>query len=204
MPSAQILEKKKQVVSEIIDKLKSASAGVFVNYCGLTVEEDTELRRKFREVGVEYKVIKNTLTRFAANEVGFEALDPILNGPTALAISDNDPIAPAKVIGEFAKKHEDLVIKAGFMDGALISIDEIKALAEIPSKEILISKIMGSLQSPISGLARLLNTIVTDGVEIADLIAKKAGEAAPAEEVAPVEEASEAAPAEEAVSTEEK
>ncbi len=191
MPSTQILEQKKQLVNEMVEKFKSASAGVFVDYCGLTVEEDTELRRKFREAGVEYKVVKNTLTSRAAKEVGLEALDPILNGPTALAMSVDNPVAPAKIIAEFAKKHEALEVKAGFMDGAVMSIDEVNVLAATPTREELLAKMMGSMKSPISGLVRLLNTIVEGGVEMVDLAANKAAEAAPAEEAteAPAEEA---------------
>ena len=191
MPSTQILEQKKQVVNEMVEKFKAASAGVFVDYRGLTVEEDTELRRKFREAGVEYKVVKNTLTSRAAKEVGLEALDPILNGPTALAMSVDNPVAPAKIIAEFAKKHEALEVKAGFMDGAVMSVAEVNTLAATPSREELLAKMMGSMKSPISGLVRLLNTIVEGGVEMVDLAAKKAAEAAPAEEAteAPAEEA---------------
>ena len=191
MPSTQILEQKKLVVNEMVEKFKAASAGVFVDYRGLTVEEDTELRRKFREAGVEYKVVKNTLTSRAAKEVGLEALDPILNGPTALAMSVDNPVAPAKIIAEFAKKHEALEVKAGFMDGAVMSIDEVKTLAATPTREELLAKMMGSMKSPISGLVRLLNTIVEGGVEMVDLAANKAAEAAPAEEAteAPAEEA---------------
>ncbi len=203
MPSTQILEQKKQVVNEMVDKFKAASAGVFVDYRGLTVEEDTELRRKFREAGVEYKVVKNTLTSRAAKEVGLEALDPILNGPTALAMSVDNPVAPAKIIAEFAKKHEALEVKAGFMDGAVMSVAEVNVLAATPSREELLAKMMGSMKSPISGLVRLLNTIVEGGVEMADLAAKKAAEAAPAEEAAPAaEEAPAEAPAEEAPAAE--
>lgn len=191
MPSTQILEQKKQLVNEMVEKFKAASAGVFVDYCGLTVEEDTELRRKFREAGVEYKVVKNTLTSRAAKEVGLEALDPILNGPTALAMSVDNPVAPAKIIAEFAKKHEALEVKAGFMDGTVMSIDEVNVLAATPTREELLAKMMGSMKSPISGLVRLLNTIVEGGVEMVDLAANKAAEAAPAEEAteAPAEEA---------------
>ncbi|MBQ2940612.1 MAG: 50S ribosomal protein L10 [Clostridia bacterium] len=202
MPSTQILEQKKQVVNEMVEKFKAASAGVFVDYCGLTVEEDTELRRKFREAGVEYKVIKNTLTSRAAKEVGLEALDPILNGPTALAMSVDNPVAPAKIIAEFAKKHEALEVKAGFMDGAVMSIDEVKTLAATPTREELLAKMMGSMKSPISGLVRLLNTIVEGGVEMVDLAANKAAEAAPAEEAAPAAEEATEAPAEEAPAAE--
>ena len=200
MPSTQILEQKKQVVNEMVEKFKAASAGVFVDYRGLTVEEDTELRRKFREAGVEYKVVKNTLTSRAAKEVGLEALDPILNGPTALAMSVDNPVAPAKIIAEFAKKHEALEVKAGFMDGAVMSVAEVNTLAATPTREELLAKMMGSMKSPISGLVRLLNTIVEGGVEMVDLAAKKAAEAAPAEE-APAEAVAEA-PAEEAPAAE--
>ncbi len=208
MPSEKVLEAKKAQVAEIVETLKSSTTGVLVDYRGLTVEEDTKLRNDLRAAGVKYFVVKNTLLRLAANQVGLEELDSILHGPTALAVSE-DPVAPAKVISEFAKDNEKMEIKSGFMDGKVITLDEIKQLAKTPSMETLIAKIMGSLNSPISGLARLLSTIVDGGVEIADLIAKKNGEkteeepvaeAQPAEEAAPAEEsaAEEAAPAEEA------
>ena len=213
MPSEKVLEAKKAQVAEIIEALKGATTGVLVDYRGLTVEEDTKLRNDLRAAGVKYFVVKNTLLRLAAKETGLEELDSILHGPTALAISE-DAVAPAKVISDFAKENEKFEIKSGFMDGKVLSLDEIKTLAKTPSKETLIAKMMGSLNSPISGLARLLSTIAEGGVEIQDLIAKKAGEAveaAPAEEVAeaPVEEAAPVeapaeAPAEEAeVATEE-
>ena len=125
MPSANVLEQKKQIVLDLVETLKSSQAGVLVDYRGLTVEEDTNLRRKLREAGVEYKVVKNTLTRFAAKEVGLDGLDEPLNGPTSLAVSKDDPVAPAKVIAEFAKENECLKIKAGFLDGAVISLEEI-------------------------------------------------------------------------------
>lgn len=187
MPSEKVLEAKKAQVAEIVETLKGASTGVLVDYRGLSVEEDTKLRNDLRAAGVKYFVVKNTLLRLAANQVGLEELDSILHGPTALAVSD-DPVAPAKVIAEFAKDNEKMEIKSGFMDGKIMTLDEIKTLAKTPSKETLIAKIMGSLNSPISGLARLLSTIVDGGVEISDLIAKKNGEA-PAAEEAPAEEA---------------
>ena len=192
MPSAKVLNEKKQAVAQMVEKLQKAQAGVFVDYRGLTVSEDTDLRNKLRAAGVEYKVIKNTLTRFAAKEVGYDELDPILNGPTSLAISYEDPVAPAKVIAEFAKGNDKLEIKSGFLDGKVISIDEIKTLANTPSRDVLIAKLMGSLNSPVSSLARVLQAIVDNGVEFADMDAKEADvpvEAAPAsEEAAPVEE----------------
>ena len=207
MPSAKILEQKKAAVADLTEKIKGATAGVIVDYRGLTVEEDTNLRVKLREAGVYYKVVKNTLTRFAANEVGYTELDPVLNGPTALALSD-DPVAPAKVLAEFAKSNPNLEIKAGFLDGSVISIEEINKLAATPSRDTLIAKIMGSLNAPVSNLVRTLQALVDGGVEPADAAAAKAAEAAPAEEapaaeVAPAEEAPavEAAPAEEAAET---
>ena len=198
MPSEKVLEAKKAQVAEIVESLKGAATGVLVDYRGLTVEEDTKLRNDLRAAGVKYFVVKNTLLRLAANQVGLEELDSILHGPTALAVSE-DPVAPAKVIADFAKDNEKVEIKSGFMDGKVISLDEISKLAKTPSKETLIAKIMGSLNSPISGLARLLATIADGGVEISDLIAKKAGEAVAEEaaaEEAPAETAE--APAEEA------
>ena len=191
MPSASVLEQKKQVVAELVETLKSAQAGVLVDYRGLTVEQDTDLRRKLREAGVEYKVVKNTLTRFAAKEVGLDGLDEQLNGPTSLAVSAEDPVAPAKIIADFAKEVECLQIKAGFLDGNVISLDEVKTLANTPSRDTLIAKIMGSLNAPISNLVRTLQALVDNGVEPSEINIAK--EEAPAEEAAPVAE--EAAPA---------
>ena len=183
--------------SKLFEKLKSAQAGVVVDYRGLTVEEDTNLRRKLREAGVEYKVVKNTLTRFAAKEVGLEGIDEQLNGPTSIAISADDPVAPAKIISEFAKDNESLKIKAGFLDGNVISLDEINTLAKTPSRDTLIAQIMGSLNAPVSDLVRTLQALVDNGVEPSEInIAKEeaAEESAPAaEEAAPAAE--EAAPA---------
>lgn len=197
MPSEKVLEAKKAQVAELVEALKTATTGVLVDYRGLTVEEDTKLRNDLRAAGVKYFVVKNTLLRLAANQVGLEELDSILHGPTALAVSE-DAVAPAKVLSDFAKDNEKMEIKSGFMDGKVMTLDEVKTLAKTPSKETLIAKMMGSLNSPISGLARLLSTIVDGGVEISDLIAKKAGEAAPAEEAA-AEAPAEEAPAAEAV-----
>ncbi len=204
MPSQKVLEEKKQIVAAMTEQFKTAVSGVFVDYCGLTVEEDTQLRNKLREAGVEYKVIKNTLTRFAAKEVGFDELDPILNGPTSLAISMTDEVTPAKVIADFAKTHEQLEIKAGFLDGKVLALDEVKKLAATPNRETLLAKLLGSLNAPISNLARTLQALVDNGVEPADIKVEK--EQAPAEETqeAPAEAVAEAtdAPAAEEAATE--
>ena len=211
MPNEKVLEAKKQQVADLIEALNGATTGVLIDYRGLNVEEDTKLRNDLRAAGVKYFVVKNTLLRLAANQVGLEELDSILHGPTALAISE-DPIAPAKILFDFAKGNDKVEIKTGCMDGKVRSMDELTALAKTPSKDALIASIMGSLNAPVSNLVRLLDTIAQGGVEIADLIAKKNGEAveeaAPAAEAAaPVEEATEApaeeAPVEEAPATEE-
>ncbi len=195
MPSAKVLEAKKAQVAETAEVLKNAQTGILVDYRGLTVAEDTELRNELRKAEVQYFVIKNTLLKLATKEAGLDGLDEVLHGPTAVAVSASDPVAPAKVIADYAKKNEKLEIKSGFMDGAVISMDEINKLAATPNMETLIAKIMGSLNAPASNLVRLLQTIVDDGVEIPDLIAKKAAE--DASEDAPAEEAAAEAPAEE-------
>lgn len=201
MPSEKILESKKKQVADITELLKGSQAGVLVDYRGLTVEQDTNLRSKLRENGVKYSVLKNTLLRFALDDAGLKELDPILHGPTALATSADDAVAPAKVLVDFAKENEALEIKAGFVNGNVISIDEVKAYASIPSKEVLIAKILGSLQSPVGALARTLQAIVDNGGAAEKEEAAPVEEAAPAEETAPAAEAAsveEAAPAEEA------
>lgn len=182
MPSAKILEAKKQAVEEIKAQLTKAVSGVFVDYCGLTVEQDTKLRNKLREANVEYKVVKNTLTRFAAKEVGLEGLDEILNGPTALAIAE-DEVTAAKVLADFAKENEQLEIKSGFLEGKVVSVDEVKRLADTPSRDVLLAKMLGSMNAPISSLVRTLQALVDNGVEPADIKIEKAEEA-PAEEAA--------------------
>ena len=192
MPSEKVLENKKAMVKQLTERLQNAQAGVLADYRGLTVEQDTELRRKLREANVEYTVLKNSIIRFAAKEVGLEDLDSVLEGHTAIATSNDDVISPAKVLCDFAKGNDLLEIKAGFVEGKVISIDEVKQYASIPSKEVLISKMMGSLQSPISKLARTLQAIVTEEA----VPGGKAEEtAAPAEE-APAAEAAETPAAE--------
>ena len=160
MPSEKVLESKKVIVANLVERLKEAQAGVIADYRGLTVAQDTELRAKLREAGVEYTIVKNTLTRFAANEVGLEELDPVLHGPTALATSSTDVVAPAKVLVEFAKANEQLEIKAGFVDGELYDAKGVVALSKIPSKEVLLAQLLGSLQAPMQNLAATLQALV--------------------------------------------
>lgn len=203
MPSEKVLENKKAIVAQLTERFQNAQAGVLADYRGLTVEQDTALRVKLREAGVEYTVLKNNLTRFAVNAAGLEELDPILHGPTAIATSTDDVVAPAKILVEFAKDNEALELKGGFVNGKVISLDEVKTYASIPSKEELISKMLGSLQAPISKLARTLQAIVDEEATPGKAAAEEAApaEAPAAEEAAPVAEeaapaAEEAAPAE--------
>ena len=156
MPSNKILEQKKQVVTDLTEKIKSAQSIVLADYRGLTVEQDTELRNALRKAGVEYKVVKNTLTSLAMKESGIE-LDDFLTGPTAMAISSSDAVAPAKVLSEFAKKYEKLELKVGVVEGKVIDVEGITALAELPSREVLIAKVLGGFNAPISGFVNVLN-----------------------------------------------
>lgn len=150
------LEEKQQVVEEIREKFQEAQSAVLVDYRGLNVGEVTQLRSKFREKGVDYKVYKNTMIRFAAKEAGLEGLLEHLAGPTAVAFGMEDPVAVAKIAYDFAKEHEALEIKVGMVDGNVIDVEGVKSLAELPPREILIAKVLGGLNAPISGFANVL------------------------------------------------
>lgn len=157
MPSAAILEQKKKDVEALIQEVSQATSGVIVNYYKTNVEDDTKLRADLRKAGVEYSVLKNTMLRFVFNATNYTELNDQLNGMTAFAYSKSDAVAPAKVLSEFGKTHEDFVIKGGFVDGKVISVEEIKNLASLPSKEVLVAKALGSMKSPITGLVTVLN-----------------------------------------------
>lgn len=150
---------KEAKVAEIKEKLQNAKAVVLADYQGLTVEEDTQLRKTLREVGVEYKVYKNNLVVLAAKELGIEGLDVYLEGPVSMAFGYEDATAPARVLHTFAKDHKKLELKAGIVDGTLYGTKEIEKVATIPSKEVLIAKLLGSFKAPLSNLAYLLNAI---------------------------------------------
>ena len=161
MPNAKVLESKKAIVDALADKLQNATAAVFVDYKGITVAQDTELRNKFREAGVEYTVVKNTLTRFAANKVGYSEFDGVLNGTTSMAYTTEDPIAPARVICEFAKKNKNVIkIKGGMVEGKVLSVAELMSFGELPSKNALVAQVLGTFLAPISSLAVVLNQIL--------------------------------------------
>ena len=153
------VELKAPIVDEISGHLNGAQGVVLVDYRGLTVEQDTQLRKQLREAGVTYKVYKNTMIRFAAKGTEFEALEPHLEGPTALAVSKDDATAPARVLAEFAKKADKLQLKAGVVEGTYYDEKGIQLIATIPSREILLGKLLGSIQSPIANFARVINQI---------------------------------------------
>ena len=161
------VELKQPIVAEISEVIKDAQSVVLVDYRGLTVEEDTALRKQLREAGVNYKVYKNTLMNFAFKGTDFEALAPYLNGPSAIAVATDDATAPARVVSEFAKKAKALEIKAGVVEGELYDAKGMAAIANIPSRDVLISKLLGSLQSPITNFARVIKQIAEKDGEVA-------------------------------------
>ena len=176
------IELKQPVVAEISEGIKDAKSVVLVDYRGLTVEQDTELRKQLRAAGVSYKVYKNTMMNFAFKGTDFEQLAPYLNGPSAMAYSTEDATAPARVLAEFAKKADKLEIKAGVVEGTAYDAKGMQAIASIPSREVLISRLLGSMQSPITNFARVMNQLAEKGGAAAC-----AAEAPAAEEVADAE-----------------
>ncbi len=180
MPSNAILEQKKQIVADLAEQIKTSASGVVVNYQGITVENDTKLRKALREAGVKYVVMKNTLTGRACEMCGYGDIKQYLNGMTAIAISQDDPIAPAKILKEYADKIESFNILAGYVDGEVLGADGVNNLASIPSKEVLIAKLLGSIKSPLYNFAYAIQAIIdTDSESTSEN----------AEEVATAEEA---------------
>lgn len=190
------VELKQPVIQEISDNIKDAQSVVVVDYRGLTVAEDTQLRKELREAGVTYKVYKNTMMNFAFKDTDFESLSPVLEGPSAIAISADDATAPARVLSKFAKNAPALEIKAGVVEGTYYDADGMKAIASVPSRDELLSKLLGSLQSPIANMARVLKQIAENGG--AGEATKAPAEEAKAEEPKAEEAKVEEAPAEEA------
>ena len=176
MPNAKVLSEKQAIVAQLTEKIQKAQAGVIVDYKGITVEEDTALRKDCRESGIDYAVVKNTLLRFAFNNTGLNDLDDLLNGTTSLALCDSDVVAPARVMSDYAKKlNGKFEIKGGFMDGKPVDLATIQSLASIPALPVLQAQVLGTMLAPITGLAVVLKQI-----------AEKNG--APAEEAAPAAE----------------
>ena len=161
MPNAKVLSEKQAIVEALVERIQNASAGILVDYKGITVAEDTELRSKLREEAVNYTVVKNTLTRKALEKLNMSELDSVLNGTTSLATSENDPIAPFRIINDYSKKlGERFNIKAAFMEGKVLSATEIAEMAELPSKDALYAKVLGTMIAPITGLAVCLGQIL--------------------------------------------
>ena len=160
MPNAKVLESKKAVVESLTGKIQEATSVVFVDYKGITVAQDTELRKQFREAGVEYSVVKNTLTNFASKNAGFDFAD-VLHGTTAMASTTGDPIAPARIVCEFAKKNKTckIAIKGGVVEGSKLSVAELNGFGELPSKNALVASVLGTFLAPISSLAFVLDQI---------------------------------------------
>lgn len=170
-----VTQQKIQTVADIKEKLSNTKGAVITNYRGLTVAQDTVLRRKLREAGVEYRVFKNTMTRIAAKEAGIEGLDSYLEGPTAIAMSYTDPVAPAKVISDFVKENklQALEVKAGLVEGKVIDADGVKALSSLPPREVLIAKALGSMQAPIAGFVNVLSGTMRNLVYALEAVRKQ-------------------------------
>ena len=160
MPNAKVLESKKTIVDALSEKIQNSTSAVFVDYKGITVAQDTALRNQFREANVEYAVVKNTLTRFAANKAGYSQFDELLNGTTAMACTTGDPIAPARIVCEFAKKNKNVLsIKGGLVEGSVLTAEQLNSFGELPSKDALIAQVLGTFLAPISSLAFVLDQI---------------------------------------------
>jgi len=170
LPSAIVLEQKKQVVADLTERLNNSIAGVIVDYKGINVADDTALRKELREAGVEYTVVKNTLLKLAIANTELNGLDSVLEGTTAIATSADDYVAAARILNKFADTHKNFEIKNGFIDKEVIDVAKISGLAKLPSREVLLANVLGAFQAPISAFARAIQAIVD-----------KDGEAAPAE-----------------------
>ncbi|CAD2074368.1 50S ribosomal protein L10 [Jeotgalicoccus meleagridis] len=159
---SNIIEQKQQHVDVITEQLKNSVSTILVDYRGLTVAEVTELRKQLRDAGVEFKVYKNTMTRRAADSLGLSELNEFLVGPSALAFSNEDVIAPAKIINNFAKEHEALEIKAGVIEGSYVPVEDVKAIASLPSREGLLSMLLSVLQAPVRNFAYAVKAVGED------------------------------------------
>ena len=160
MPSAKILAQKQADLSALVEKIKGAQAGVLVDYTGITVEQDTKLRKELREAGVHYSAEKNTMLRFALHNIGMNDFDNILEGTTAVAFSNDDQTAPARILGKFADTQDDKFnLKAGFVEGIAYDQAGVMALSKIPSRDVLLAQLVGSLQGPIQKLAATVKAV---------------------------------------------
>lgn len=190
MANAKVLAAKQQVVANLTEKVKGAASLVLVDYKGITVAEDTTLRAEMRKNNIEYAVVKNTLLRFAMNANGYEELVPLLDGTTSMAISPDDSIAPARVVEQFASKlNNKFNIKGGFIEGRVLSIDELKSIASLSSKDALIAQVLGTMLAPITALAFVLKQAADKSGAVVESAPAEVVAEAPAE--APAAEAAE-------------
>lgn len=181
MPSQSVLEQKKAIVAELSERLKSSVTGLVVEYKGINTEDDTKLRKELRENDVKYTVVKNTLLSRACDEAGLEDLKPVLEGTTALATSDSEYAAAARILCAYAKDHDNFKVKSGYIDGAVIDMDTITALSKLPTREVLLANVLGAFQAPIAAFARAMQAIVDEGGVEACLAKAAPAEEAPAE-----------------------
>lgn len=194
MPSEKVLEMKKQQVADLKARFDAACAGVIVDYQGISVADDTKLRKELREAGVQYTVTKNTLIHLAIEGTDLAALDSVLEGTTAVATSADDYVAAARILGKYADSNDSFNLKGGFLDNEVIGLDKLQSLAKLPSREVLLATVLSAFNAPIAAFARAIQAVVD-----------KSGEEVPAaaEEAAPAEEAPAEAPAAEAPAAEE-
>lgn len=189
MPSEKVLEAKKALVADLSERLKASVSCIVVNYKGINVTDDTQLRKELRECDVKYTVVKNTMLGRACDAAGIAGLEDVLEGTTAIATSETDYTGAARILSKYAKKSEDFAIKSGILDGEVISLEKIDALAKLPTREVLLANVLGAFQAPIASFARGVQAIVDKGGIDACLADKEAN--AEAEEAAPAEEAAE-------------
>lgn len=168
MPNAIVLEQKQQIVKELSESIANSVAGVIVDYKGISVADDTVLRKELREAGIDYRVVKNTLLGRAIEGTELEGIKSVLEGTTAIAISKEDHVAAARILNKFAEAHENFNIKAGYLDGKEIDLDTIKSLAKLPSREVLLATVVGAFQAPIAAFARAVQAIVDKNGEAAE------------------------------------
>ena len=167
MPSNKVLEAKKQVVADLTEQLKGATTGVFVDYSGINVADDTKLRKELREAGVEYTVVKNTLLGRAIEGTSLADMGSVLEGTTAIATSKDDYVAAARILGKYADKNDNFSLKSGYLDGEVISVEKIDSLAKLPSREVLLATVLSAFNAPIASFARAVQAIVDKGDEAA-------------------------------------
>lgn len=195
MPSVKVLEEKKAIVADLTNRLKSSVTGVLVNYKGINVADDTQLRKDLREAGVKYSVVKNTLLYRACEEAELSGLQPTLEGTTALATSEEDYAAAARILCKYADKNKTFEVKGGYLDGEVVDIATIVSLSKLPSREVLLANVLGAFQAPIASFARAVQAIVDKGGVADETAAESAEEAQAAQttsEEAPAEETAQA------------